>query len=330
MKLIYIICFFVITQNSFGQFVGTPYIFNSISDLPQVTTHPVTNIFSTKATSGGKIVSAGSFPITSKGVVWSTSQNPTILDSKSTVGTGTTYYLGSTTNYLPKFTSNVSGLNSGTTYYVRAYATNSFGTAYGEEVSFTTPLTNPTLSIGDYYEGGYIFYILSPGDTIDKGGAFPEIFYQEGEIHGLIVAGNLNPLVASISNKLKFGESPNGGTPTHKTILGYGKKNTENIIALYGTTTYNATSSAAASAYLYTDGTRNDWYLPSKDELALIKNNSSNYKQYFDASDSYSYWSSSDNNSTHQAYFNYKFWDTGSFKTDSRSTRLNYFIIRSF
>ena len=327
MKLIYILCLILITENSFGQFVGTPYIFNSISDLPQVTTHPVTNIFSTKATSGGKIVSAGSFPITSKGVVWSTSQNPTILDSKSTVGPGTTYYLGSTTNYLPKFTSNVSGLNSGTTYYVRAYATNSFGTAYGEEVSFTTPLTNPTLSIGDYYEGGYIFYILSPGDTIDKGGAFPEIFYQEGEIHGLIVAGNLNSLPASISNRLKFGES---GTLTNETILGYGKKNTENIIALYGTTTYNATSSAAASAYLYTDGIRNDWYLPSKAELEEIQKNSSNYSQYFDTSESNHYWSSSDNNNINQAHFYFKFWGTKKWLTDERSRTFNYFIIRSF
>ena len=311
MKLILTICIVLITQISFGQFVGTPYILNSISDLPQVTTNPLTNIFSTKATSGGQIVSEGSSSITSKGVVWSTSQNPTILDLKTTNGSGTS-----------NFTSNLSGLNRETTYYVRAYAINSFGTAYGEEVSFTTP----RLSIGDYHEGGYIFYILSPGESIDKGGTFPEISYQEGEIHGLIVAGNLNSSPASISNSSDFG--PNGALTTN-TALGYGKANTEKIIALYGATIYTAASSAAASAYLYTDGTRNDWYLPSLNELALIKNNRSNYSQYFNTSLG-NLWSSSDNGNTGQAHFMESLWSGGRNRTDSRDQNKYYLIIRSF
>ena len=76
---------------------------------------------------GGNVTSDGNLDVTARGVCWSTSPNPTISNSKTTDGTGT----GS-------FTSNVTGLAEGTTYYVRAYATNSKGTAYGAEKSFTT------------------------------------------------------------------------------------------------------------------------------------------------------------------------------------------------
>ena len=65
--------------------------------------------------------------MTARGVCWSTSQNPTIADSHSTDGTGTGI-----------FVSNLTGLTLNTAYYVRAYATNNVGTAYGNEVSFTT------------------------------------------------------------------------------------------------------------------------------------------------------------------------------------------------
>ena len=79
---------------------------------------------------GGNVTFDGWSEITARGVCWSTSPNPTINDSKTTDGSG----IGS-------FTSNITGLADGTTYYVRAYATNSKGTAYGEEKSFTTLLS---------------------------------------------------------------------------------------------------------------------------------------------------------------------------------------------
>ena len=70
--------------------------------------------------------------LTKIGVCWSTSQNPTVSDDHTTDGSGT----GS-------FTSNLTNLTPGTTYYVRAYATNSMGTAYGSEESFTTTAALP-------------------------------------------------------------------------------------------------------------------------------------------------------------------------------------------
>ena len=95
--------------------------------LPTVTTNAVTNIKATTATCGGYVSSDGNGTVTARGICWSTKPNPTISDSKTTDGSGT----GSFTSYM-------SGLKDGTTYYVRAYATNEKGTSYGEEVSFTT------------------------------------------------------------------------------------------------------------------------------------------------------------------------------------------------
>ena len=116
--------------NSKGTAYGEERSFMTLyATLPTVTTNGVTSIAAYSAVCGGNVISAGNLAITSRGVCWSTSPNPTINDNKTTDGTST----GS-------FTSNITGLAESTTYYVRAYATNSKGTAYGEEKSFTTLL----------------------------------------------------------------------------------------------------------------------------------------------------------------------------------------------
>ena len=99
---------------------GTP-------DYPTVSTSPVTGIASTTATCGGNVIADGGATVTARGVCWSTSQNPTIADSHTTDSSG----IGS-------YVSSIMGLAAGITYYVRAYATNSVGTTYGEEMMFTT------------------------------------------------------------------------------------------------------------------------------------------------------------------------------------------------
>lgn len=110
------------------------------AELPKVTTTTnVANVTATSATSGGNVSQNGNNQVTTRGVCWNTSPNPTINDKKTTDGSGT----GS-------FTSNITGLLSGTTYYVRAYATNGVGTAYGEQVTFTTISANlPTVFTGN-------------------------------------------------------------------------------------------------------------------------------------------------------------------------------------
>lgn len=102
---------------------------------PILTTISVTNISSISATSGGNISSDGGSAISARGVCWSTTSTPTILNSKTTDGTGTGSYQSS-----------IIGLSSNTTYYVRAYATNSMGTSYGSEISFTTTSVVTTIT----------------------------------------------------------------------------------------------------------------------------------------------------------------------------------------
>ena len=97
--------------------------------LPTLTTLPATDINSNSTTSGGYITDDGGASVTSRGIVWSSSDNPTIdnNDGMTTDSEGAGRYY-----------SNLTGLDEETTYYVRAYAINSLGEAYGNKVSFTT------------------------------------------------------------------------------------------------------------------------------------------------------------------------------------------------
>ena len=95
--------------------------------LPEVTTQDVTEINQTTAKSGGNVVNNGGEDVTARGVCWSTSPDPTEVSSKTLDGRGN-----------GAFTSSINGLNANTKYYVRAYATNSEGTGYGDQVSLTT------------------------------------------------------------------------------------------------------------------------------------------------------------------------------------------------
>ncbi|MFM8977150.1 MAG: fibrobacter succinogenes major paralogous domain-containing protein, partial [Bacteroidota bacterium] len=100
--------------------------------LPTVTTTSATGITSTGATTGGDVTSDGGASVTARGVAYGTVQNPTTANSITSDGTGTGV-----------FTSTLSGLTASTHYYVRAYATNAVGTAYGNVVSFTTSSAGP-------------------------------------------------------------------------------------------------------------------------------------------------------------------------------------------
>jgi uncharacterized protein (TIGR02145 family) len=96
-------------------------------EVPSITTSEISQITVSSAKGGGTITSEGSATIISRGLCWSVSTNPTIEDNKTSDGAGA----GS-------FSSNISGLNGLTTYFVRAYATNSEGTGYGMSLAFTT------------------------------------------------------------------------------------------------------------------------------------------------------------------------------------------------
>ena len=121
--------------NAQGTAYGAEISFVAVSGLPEVVTTNVTNITSSSATGGGNVTATGGADVTSRGVCWSTSHNPTVSGNHTTNGAGTGV-----------FTSNITGLSANTIYYVRAYATNSVGTVYGAEVSFTTLANIPTVT----------------------------------------------------------------------------------------------------------------------------------------------------------------------------------------
>ncbi len=122
--------------NSVGTAYGNDIPFTASAVTPILTTTAISSPTRTTAVSGGNVTNNGGAAVTARGVCWSTSSGPVATGSHTSDGTGN-----------GTFTSNISGLSPGTTYYVRAYATNPAGISYGNEIFFTTsPVQVPTLT----------------------------------------------------------------------------------------------------------------------------------------------------------------------------------------
>ncbi len=151
----------------------------TINDTDQVatlTTIAVTDITSTTAKTGGVITADGGAVLTERGIVYATTQNPTVDDTKI-ISTETT----------DTFAIDITGLNPTTTYYTRAFASNSEGTAYGDEITFTTDVA------------GAAFYLDSNGVTIKAFGWVPvghsEMF--NGVTYTLVDLATLKTMISS-------------------------------------------------------------------------------------------------------------------------------------
>lgn len=122
-------------RNGSGIGYGEQRVFTTLDGLPTVRTEEVDNITPIAAECGGTVLEDGGFAVTAKGVCWSTTSEPTLDNAHSSDGNG----LGS-------FVSHLANLEPGKTYYVRAYAKNAAGVAYGAQYSFTTKDGLPTVS----------------------------------------------------------------------------------------------------------------------------------------------------------------------------------------
>jgi hypothetical protein len=202
---------------------------NSVSTglLPTVATASVTNIGNYTADSGGSITDDGGCAITQKGVCWSWNPNPTTANPKTTQGAGS-----------GAFVSTVTPLYGNRTYYVRAYATNSVGTTYGQQEVFTTT-TPPTPYIGQNYGGGIVFYV--DGSTA---------------------------WVAAPVDQGDYAWGCRGTSITTGTAVGTGLANTAFIVASCGDA--NIAAKIADNLVL---NEYSDWFLPSRDEMTLMFTN---------------------------------------------------------
>ena len=241
--------------NSIGTVYGNEKTFATTS-LPTVYTTEITDIAQYTALGGGHVQSAGFANVTARGVCWSTAQNPTIANSHTNDGSGT-----------GPFVSNITGLTANTLYYIRAYATNSIGTSYGNQLIFTT-LSSPFF-IGQPFGGGIIFYIDPTG------------------LHGLISAG------LDQSNGVGWGcyQTLIGGTTT---TIGTGQANTTSIVTIC---TY--TNIAARLCDDLVLNGKSDWYLPSKDELNQLYIHRVEVGGFNTTYNTDQYWSSSEADATH-------------------------------
>jgi hypothetical protein len=128
--------FRVVGVSSNGTSNGSDQTFTTNAVVPTVTTTAAGDVTAFRAATGGEITATGGAGITARGVCYGPSANPTI-DANSFISDGSAF---------GEFTCTLSGLDPNTTYHVRAYATNSVGTGYGSDLTFTTAVTNATLA----------------------------------------------------------------------------------------------------------------------------------------------------------------------------------------
>jgi hypothetical protein len=247
----------------FGFLILIGFVFTLINcdnkDKPtvaKVETISITNITNEGATLNGEIVSEEGSSAYKRGFVWSTTTNPTTDNTTSDNGSG-----------VGTFSFQLSKLPSKTTYYVKAYAINAYGTSYGKEMNFTT-----LSGIGDTAGGGIIFYLDGTGG-------------------GLVVAAT------DQSSGCKWGCVGTAISGT-SAMFGSGKANTTAIT----TVCTEAGIAAKVCSNLVLNG-YDDWYLPSKEELntiytALHKNGKGSFGNTY-------YWTSTEFNASNAWYQNF-------------------------
>lgn len=215
----------------------------SAASMPIVSTDPITNLIGSLAEVGGTLTSDGGSALSAVGVCWGNSADPTITSNLGI--TNESQYLGA----FPPFTyfSNMNNLTIGTTYHVRAYATNGLGTTYGTDVSFVATAATLGQTVSGGLMWGYVFSVDGTG------------------LHGLI------------ADMWGYGATDWGCTSTvtgaSGTAVGTGMANTTAIISDITTNACVSASPMGVFASEVSKWNGIDWYLPSKDEVNLLWTN---------------------------------------------------------
>jgi len=229
--------------NSIGSAYGNQLSFTTSAIIPTLTTTAITDIGATSATSGGNITSDGGSAVTARGVCWDLNQTPTIANSKTIESSG-----------LSVFTTSIVGLNPSTTYYVRAYATNSVGTGYGNAISVTSLgiIFNPDLTYGSVTDiDGNVYKTILIGSQTWMAENLKTTKYRNGNLIGTTTYATLD-----ISNATTY--------PTPKYQWAYAGN--ESNVATYGRlyTWYAATDSLNVCP--------TGWHLPTDTEWKILTN----------------------------------------------------------
>lgn len=145
--------------NASGTIYGEEVSFTTLPVVPTINTEVISSITGNSAAGGGNVTISGGADVTARGICYGITHNPTVTGSKTADGTGT-----------GAFTSSLTSLSGNTLYYVRAYATNSAGTGYGTEVSFSTLVDLPVVTTADVTEITKVSAV-SGGEVTYDGGA---------------------------------------------------------------------------------------------------------------------------------------------------------------
>jgi pectin methylesterase-like acyl-CoA thioesterase len=256
--------------NSAGTGFGGDSTFTTLAVLtaPYVTTNLVTNIVNTSATGSGTISAWGGSTIKDRGICWAISHNPTITNDFNSIGAGG----------VGVFTAPIGGLNLGTTYYVRAYATNSTGTTYGDEVSFVTPTAQPDVmkivakdSTGNYTNLYDAFNDVPTGYTghwfiyVKNGTYYDKVTLASGKINVVLVGQNRDSTILTYddyagNNRTTHGVLSNGTNTSYSVAIDASDFQAQNITFRNTSNAYAPGNTSAQAVALRTNGEKQAYY----------------------------------------------------------------------
>lgn len=157
-------------------------------DRADVTTNDVVNITDTTAICHGYVNADGGSSVTSRGMCWNTSINPTTINNHTTDGNG-----------LGAFTSNLTGLTQNVTYYVRAYAINAAGIDYGDNIEFTTPPHDPCGGLTSIILDGKTYNLVQIGN---------QCWFKENLDRGTMINVSANQTNNGVTEKYCYDNNP--------------------------------------------------------------------------------------------------------------------------